>query len=135
MQWKTEYSIGIEEIDEQHKELINLFSSVADAVSAEMKWSEIHFRIVTLRNFATFHFEFEEALMRLFGYAENQAHAEFHRGFFAKLSAFESHSIHEGVKGEVVKLLCDWLFGHILTSDKDYAKHILAGAAVVRTKP
>ena len=32
MKWANEYSIGIEEIDSQHKELLALFSAVEDQV-------------------------------------------------------------------------------------------------------
>ena len=54
MKWNEEYSLGIEEIDSQHKELLRLFSIVQDEVRTEQRWSSIHYSIVeimTSRNF------------------------------------------------------------------------------------
>jgi hemerythrin-like metal-binding protein len=131
MEWKEEYSVGIKEIDTQHKELISLFSRITDSVEQELQWSEVHYRIVELRNFASFHFDFEEALLRLYGCPEADGHVEFHKQFFAKLNDIEKRSLLDEVKQEMFKFLFDWLFGHILTTDKAYAKYILSGAKVV----
>jgi hemerythrin-like metal-binding protein len=131
MDWKEEYSVGIKEIDTQHKELLSLFSRIMDSVEQGLQWSEVHYRIVELRNFASFHFDFEEALLRLYGCPETDAHVEFHKQFFAKLHDIEKRSLLDEVKREMFKFLFDWLFGHILTTDKAYAKHILSGAKIV----
>lgn len=133
IEWKDEYAIGIKEIDSQHKELVSLFSKISGSIQSDLPWSEIHFQIVELKTFATFHFEFEEALMRLFGYTEHETHADAHQVFFDKLHAIEQSSIRDEVKQEVVRLAFDWLFAHIATADKAYAKHILGGAAVVKS--
>ncbi len=133
MEWQDKFSLGIKEIDAQHRKLIGFFSSVMAAIEEDLGWSEIHYRIVALRNFAAFHFEFEEAMMRLFGLDANDAHAESHQQFFVKLSAIEQTSILAEVKREMVALELDWLFGHILTEDRDYAHRILAGATIRAT--
>lgn len=126
MMWKDEYSVGLEEIDSQHKELLDLFSRLMASVNGGRTWSEIHFRIVELRNFADFHFEFEEALMRMFDYPGIDNHANSHRGFFDKLDAIERTSILNQVQDEIIELLFYWLSYHIMSGDKAYAKHILS---------
>jgi hemerythrin len=133
MQWKDEFSVGIQEIDSQHRELIRLFLQITDSVAAELDWSEIHLRILQLASFAEFHFKFEDALMRAFAYPESVEHAGFHEQFFEKLKVIEESAIVDQVRHDMVKLLLDWLSGHILVTDKGYANHILGGAAVVRT--
>lgn len=133
MEWKDDYALGIKEIDAQHKELVRLFASVAGSIDGALPWSEIHYQLVELKTFASFHFEFEEALMRLFGYAEQSGHADTHKQFFDKLHVIEQSTIRDEVKLEMVRFAFDWLFGHIGTADKAYAKHILGGAAVVKS--
>ena len=133
MDWKAEYLVGLKEIDEQHKELLSLFARIVEAISSEISWSETHYRIVELRTFAEFHFEFEEALMRMFGYAEQANHTQKHKLFFVKLAECEKSSILKEVEAEMIKLLFDWLFGHILVEDKAYAGYILSGAQIIRS--
>jgi hemerythrin len=133
MQWQNEYSIGIQEIDSQHQELVRLFLQITESVAAELDWSEIHLRILQLGSFAEFHFKFEDALMRVFAYPESVEHAGFHEQFFEKLKVIEESAIVDQVRHDMVKLLLDWLFGHILVADKAYANFILGGAAVVRS--
>lgn len=133
MEWKAEYSVGLREIDEQHMELLSLFCRVTDVLDDARSWSDVHYRIVELRTFAAYHFEFEEALMRLFGYSERDSHGDSHKQFFIQLAEFERHSILGDVKQEVLQFLFDWLFSHIMKSDKAYAQHIISGAPVVQS--
>jgi hemerythrin len=133
MQWKDEYSVGIKEIDAQHKELVSHFCRIDEAIDANHDWSEIHLLIIELRNFASFHFEFEEAMMRLFGYSELKSHAEAHVEFFAKLSVIEKSTIIEEIKSETVSLLFDWLFSHIISTDQAFATYVLKGAHVIKS--
>lgn len=132
MEWKDEYSVGLLEIDNQHRELLSLFGRVAESLRDDAPWSDMHYRIVELRTFAEFHFQFEEALMRMFGYAEHDRHTGSHKQFFVKMAEFEKNSILGETKQDMLKFLFDWLFSHILKSDKAYAEHILSGASVVR---
>lgn len=133
MDWKSKYSLGIEEIDAQHKLLLGHFAKITAAVLENAAWSEVHYLIVDLRKFAEFHFEFEEALMRLYGYHRSAEHATTHREFFEQLDRIERSSIVATVKHEVVRFLCDWLTKHILVVDRDYAQYILAGAPLMRS--
>jgi hemerythrin len=132
IEWKDEYSVGLQEIDNQHRQLLALFGRVAESLRDAASWSELHYRIVELRSFAEFHFEFEEALMRMFGYVEQAQHADSHKQFFVRMAEFEKNSILGETKQDMLKFLFDWLFSHILKSDKAYAQYILSGAPVVK---
>ena len=83
MYWKNEYSLGILEIDNQHKSLINCFASIEESIKAGHKWSSTHFNIVHLKEVARFHFCCEEALMRLFGYPGIDEHSLQHERFLS----------------------------------------------------
>jgi hemerythrin len=133
MNWKDEYSLGIEEIDDQHKLLLLGFSAVEDTIKQDKGWSDIHFSIVELKALARMHFSFEEALMRLFGFSEIKEHSSEHEHFFVKLEEIENHSLRNSLGAEILKFLHEWLTKHIRGVDKDYALHILSGASVVRS--
>ena len=135
MEWKDEYSIGIVEIDDQHKLLMGGFSAIEESIVQERRWSDTHYAIVELIKIAHMHFTFEEALMRIFGYPGAEPHQKEHQHFFAKLDSIERLALKETAKIEIVTFMQDWLATHILANDRGYAKHILSGAQVGRSGP
>lgn len=131
MIWNDTYSLGIEEIDNQHKELLRLFSVVQDALQAGKGWSEIHFAVLAIIDFAHFHFQFEEALMRLFAFPELEAHSKSHRNFRVQANAIVGDSLRDRTREDVAEFFRDWLVTHIQGADRAYAEHILGGATIV----
>ena len=134
MKWQAESSVGIEEIDNQHKELLRLFSAVEKAVIAGQGWSAIHFGLLEIKHFAQFHFSFEEALMRMYGFAEYEEHSELHRLLLKKMEIVEAESLRKQTRDEVVRFFREWLLDHIQGADRSYAKHILKCAKVIVPK-
>jgi len=133
MEWKDEYSLGILEIDNQHKLLMNGFSVIEDSITSDLGWSNTHYAIVELIKIAHMHFAFEEAMMRMFGYPGSDSHQKEHHHFFAKLDDIERLALKEKARIEIVDFMQGWLANHILVNDRGYAKHIFSGAQVVRT--
>lgn len=134
MEWKDQYSVGIQEIDDQHRKLIDLFSTIEKATRLQSGWRDILYGIVALKGYAKTHFDFEEGLMRLYGYSQTVEHEELHRYFFANLEAIANKSHNDAVANELAKFLFDWLTNHIEGADRGYARHILSGAPIVRSK-
>lgn len=133
MEWNEKYALGVAEIDAQHQELVRRFNRIVDTAANGGHWQDVHLEVTELRRFAEFHFDFEEALMRMYGYADTAVHAVAHRDFFAKLDNIERVAIDNNVKEEVVKFLFDWLMQHILVADQGYVKHLLTNPAIVPT--
>jgi len=133
MEWKPEHSIGIREIDDQHKKLIEIISRIERSIKLRSGWRAIVYDIVDLKVFARSHFEFEEGLMRMYGYKEYDKHTEEHQYFFKRLTEIESKSVDDLAEGELLKFLRDWLKDHILVEDKSYAEHILSGAPIEKS--
>ena len=71
--------------------------------------------------------------MRLFGFPDLRLHAAEHAHFFKVLTEIERHSINKSIEKDLVKFLRMWMTKHIVGSDREFAKHILSGAAVVKT--
>ncbi len=134
MHWKEEYSIGIEEIDNQHRVLLDYFSLIEDSVAGGGSWSSLHFILIQLHDFARIHFSVEEALMRMYAYPGSNDHISQHQGFFAKVKELEQQSLTADVTKGTVEFLHHWLLQHITKADKGYAQHIANGAPIVLTK-
>ena len=135
MEWKREYSVGIEEIDAQHKTLLGHFSKVNAAISGRESWSETHFRIVDLKEFAEFHFRFEDALMRLYACPERDDHNAMHGRFLRELEGFERSSLTMTKDDAVPAFFTRWLIDHIQGDDQAYSRRILGGTPVVASRP
>ncbi len=133
MQWKDEYSVGILEIDNQHKLLLRSFSVIEESIKLDSGWSNTHYAIVELMQLARTHFDFEEAIMRMFGYPGTEAHRKEHRHFFAKVDSIEHHSLKETAEVEMVQFMRDWLKEHMMGHDEGYAEHIFSGAKIVKS--
>lgn len=131
MHWRDEYSLGILELDDQHKTLIGHFSNIEEAIGQGKDWSTVYFHIADLKEFARFHFTCEEALMRLFGFPDLRLHTAEHTHFFKVLGEIEKNSINKAIEKNLVEFLRIWMIKHIIGSDRGFARHVLTGAPVV----
>lgn len=130
MQSSDEYSIGIDEIDRQHRVLFDLFAQVEQAIRHGGRWTEIHYPLVRLREYTRLHFGAEESLMRISGYPETEKHEEEHRGFLQKLQSLENKSLHAAVTSEMTQFLRHRLVSHIMQHDIDYARYFANGGSI-----
>jgi len=133
MEWKNEYSVGIAEIDDHHKLLLNGISDVEMSMSTDQSWSNTHYAVVKLTQLARMHFSVEESVMRLFGCPNFEVHRMEHQFFFEKLDNIEKMLLRKSAEIELVQFLHNWLKTHILGCDRIYADHILSGAKVVKS--
>lgn len=137
MEWSDEYSVGIEEIDSQHRRLVKLFSMVGASIERNRSSCEDGLDwIETLKGVAESHMEFEEALMRLYDYQEIVEHQQAHRLFIRKMAVILKTTPNEpAVVAVLTGYLSEWLKGHVRGADARFAQFILSGAAVVRSTP
>lgn len=124
MQWKDEYSVGIAEIDDQHKVLIELFSVIDGAIGGRESWSEVFFKLEHLREHARFHFAVEESLMRIHGYPGLPEHGDQHKHFLSKLDQLQMTTLSRHVTLNTIHYLRDWHAEHIQAADREYVRFI-----------
>ena len=131
LRWREEYSLGITEIDDQHKELIKRFAAVEEAITTRQGWSELHFAILGILRYAEFHFQFEEALMRLYGFPQIERHIQEHRQILQAAEIFIDESLRKVALVDIALFYQNWLAAHIQVEDRLYAEYILAGNSIV----
>ena len=68
MRWKNEMSVGLKEMDDDHRFLIRVINRLGESVANPEDTDVIRECLASLRNYAEFHFAREEAVMRTCSY-------------------------------------------------------------------
>ena len=66
--WKPEYSVGIENIDNQHKKMFEILNVLRQAAEARDDVEADFYTVRLLRYYAEYHFNSEEQLMAKYNY-------------------------------------------------------------------
>lgn len=120
--WQDDYSIGMGEIDEQHRMLFDIMNRLWSAILRRAGNDEVATVLEDLERYTVLHFTEEETFMRSIGYPDFDTHVAFHRKFVKQLLD-EKAALKAGrqVSLELMHFLRDWLVNHILIEDKRYA--------------
>jgi len=126
IKWTNEYSVGIEEIDNQHKGLIIVINELFSLMSEGKAQSKLIDIFDYLTDYTKKHFKAEEDMMLKYSYHEFDQHKLEHINFIDKLSELKEDYISNKItiSLEILNFLKDWLINHILITDKKYSKHI-----------
>jgi len=130
VQWKDDYLVGIDEIDEQHKALFKAASNIIAALQQRQNWLEVHCAMVRLLESAKIHFAVEESLMRLCKYPGLNGHRQEHHEFADKLMGLQRESLTDDVSFWMAAFIRKWLHEHIHNSDKRFAAFVLEVTAI-----
>ncbi len=122
MEWNDSLSVRIDEIDQQHKKLIELLNTLYDAMS-EGKGRDVLADIIKeLKDYTVYHFGTEEKYLREFNCDVYEEHKAIHDKFVNEVLEFEKKFL-EGsliLSIEVATFLKNWVSNHILGDDKKY---------------
>ena len=126
--WNDQFSVGVEEIDSQHKKLVQLINGLHAHILAGDAKHIMGTVLDRMIEYTAFHFETEEKLMKKYGYPASVAHTEEHKKLVA--TALELQRKFKSGTGaitmETMAFLRDWLQHHIKESDKVLGKHLLS---------
>jgi hemerythrin len=124
--WNDHYSVGVKEIDDQHKKLIALANQLYDAMRAGTSLNVLGPVLTELVEYTSYHFACEERLLLQHGYPEHAEHKEMHDALAEKARQF-SDAFAQGLGSramDVMLFLSNWLNIHILEVDKRYAEFL-----------
>ena len=128
IQWSKDLSVGIEEIDEQHKVLVNLLNQLHDAI-IHQHGSEVTKAILQeLLEYTRVHFAVEESIMRILGYPDYEEHKRHHKQLLDEVRLL-GEKVAGGKKAigfELLHFLKVWLTKHIMEEDKLYVPFFLS---------
>ena len=121
VKWEPRYSLGLDEIDEQHKWLFEIINKIWQAIVDRADYLQIIVLITELEVYAQEHFSAEEALMAETGYPGMAQHKEAHLRFIERVAAEKAAAEKSRqLSLDLVHFLKDWLTHHILTTDRSY---------------
>ena len=128
VQWKDEYSVGIELIDNDHKKLIALINDLETAVHYNAGDEFERKALNAMVDYTQTHFKLEEDLMQEHDYPDFEAHKGQHDQMISNVEVYLSDYDKHGHKvlGKIAEYLKLWLIEHINGTDRKYVPHLHA---------
>lgn len=125
--WSSKYSIGIEEIDQQHMRLFELLDEL-DNSTYNKEFKGISNTILTaLTEYVYTHFSLEEALMKEIDYPNLSEHQLIHEALRNKVDyEIQLNKDDEFLTLKIIHLhqfLKDWIITHIIEEDSKIAAY------------
>ncbi len=120
--WKNEFSVGVQEMDDQHKKLIGMINRLIEEQHTLTDPKTIAELLTDMTDYAQIHFRAEEYLMAEYGYDRKSQQEEQHKAFIDKTISFYSVSdLGPNILSEaLLDYLSIWLVNHILKEDMKY---------------
>lgn len=129
--WKSEFALGINEIDEQHQTVLFIINKLYD-LFLEKKFEnqeEINNIIKELADYAIYHFQTEEKYFKLYGYEQAEGHILVHDQYRKRIEEWRKRydaNKDEAIFFEISNFLQDWWTWHINNTDRTYVPFLTA---------
>ena len=124
--WSDDFSVHVQEIDEQHKVLVGLLNELHVAIIEHHGKTTSRRVLDRLAEYTRTHFLLEESLMRLTHYPGFEIHKQQHEELICQVQALQRKLDNENVAitFELLHFLKNWLIQHINESDKRLGAHV-----------
>lgn len=119
LQWKPEYSVGIESMDDEHRDMINLINTTYEKLEKNSAAEQIEDCLGEILSTISAHFALEERVMRRSQYAEYQAHKDDHEKLLDQIRDLMDGFFDDPVIGgkRLEERLSSWFAGHFSSFD------------------
>lgn len=127
--WIDEMSVGVELIDEQHRQIVGVVNHLQEVIEKEESLEIIDSAINFMSDSATALFVTEEKYFIATDYPDYQVHKDKHEVFINKVAEFKEICADSKSKAfvlEVLGFLWEWLSQHIMIDDQKYTQHLNA---------
>ena len=120
--WKKEYSIGIESIDAQHQQLVNIINELKDGIDNKKENEVLKETLPKLVEYSKIHFHDEEKQMEMAGYTDIHLHKAQHKILINQIIQVleQLKSGKTNVSISLFDFLKNWLLKHVLDHDKEF---------------
>lgn len=124
IEWQASFNTGIEEIDVQHKQILEYLNQLEQASKGEIN-KTVTDVLGGIVDYTLSHFAFEEALMSDANYSCARAHKSVHDLFIKRIDKFQAKfNAGEDIFEELYNVLRRWLINHIQRDDAAYVRPI-----------
>ena len=124
--WDKTLSIEVDEIDEDHRRLVDLYNLLYHAVAEEESTDYIDALLEELISCTIWHFRHEERLMLKYKYDAFEDHKSEHRDLIDSVRALQKkfHKENKLLTSEDIEYLSKWLTEHIVRNDMRMGFHL-----------
>lgn len=125
--WNDRLSVEVEALDNDHKQLVEMLNELFDSIRDGAPRATMSRRLDELVEYTQQHFAREESLFAIGSYPDAEEHMHEHSNMTAWLREMRARFERGTVAGpslEAVNFLKDWLFDHILGSDRKYVAYM-----------
>ena len=126
MKWTESLSVGVPELDDDHKGLIDIINRLSDQSASRGAEDLVAQSLTALKRYAELHFGREQRVMSLCGFPSLEAHIEEHHAFIDRIGEIarrfedDPQGLADMVRDELGDFLQDWLKDHIMVEDMAY---------------
>jgi hemerythrin len=127
VEWSPEFSVGVEEIDDDHKKLLELLNHLEDAVTTGRGRDILSMVLDELVLYVGYHFAHEEELFERTSYPGYERHRLQHRALTTTVrEIYEDFKLDtsETMPQQILVFLKNWLYDHILGSDRAFGLYL-----------
>lgn len=124
LEWDAKYSVGVEELDNQHKQMFATINKLLEIISTGSSEENLADIIDGLIKYKIFHFATEEKYFKEFNYKGAEDHIQKHKEFNDKLTELRKKHSNYTVEFafDLVDFLEDWLINHLMVTDHKYVE-------------
>ena len=128
MTWTSVMSVGVPELDEDHRVLIRIINQLAENKENNDQSGVLRQSLYSLLRYAEFHFAREEKVLTACHFPGMTHHKQEHRNFtdhmqkLARSMDEDELPAAEVISEDLLTYLKDWLNHHILIEDMSYRK-------------
>ena len=125
--WDEKYKIGVKEIDEQHKKLVELINALFVKIYNGFN-KDYHYAVLKeVIDYTHYHFDYEEEVIRKTAPEIYDQHKLEHDNFKNKISQYKDNINFDDKLSllDFAGILKTWLLKHILGSDQEISRHII----------
>ena len=117
--WKTEYSVGIASMDDEHREMIDLINDVYARLGDTPDEAAIESCLETIFTTISLHFALEERIMREHDYDEYEDHKEDHEDLLDEIRDLMDGFVMDPQRGSrlLEERLSGWFGKHFASFD------------------
>ncbi len=128
VEWGEYLSVGVEEIDDQHKLLFEKFNALLAACDSGSSAEEVQRLFSFLATYVVTHFGDEERLMQKIGFPDYPKHRDMHQDFIRQVEALRERLVKEGptqrLAGSLTLAINGWLIEHISRMDRAVGRFV-----------
>lgn len=121
--WEDEFSVGVGELDEQHKKIISMINLLNESQSETSQVEVVRSVLTEMMRYSKFHLDYEEELLAQNDYPDFKDHKKSHLDYMMAYSSLSievmKHNKNQ-VPDNLLDFLNNWWTHHILVEDMKY---------------